>query len=61
MTASKKPTLPKNRPTKKSIRTHLTLGDTLQQRASAYSAKSGLSIPALLRNGLDALLKQNNF
>jgi len=42
-------------------RVNLTLGPKLSSRAIAYSEKSGIKITALLRNGLDLLLKQNNF
>lgn len=52
---------PINRPQKKSIVKNLVLGDKLNERALAYSEKSGLKVTALLRNGLDLLLKQNNF
>jgi len=60
----KKVTTPKTpiiKPTQTNNRTNLTLGKKLRERALNYSDFSGLSIPALLRNGLDMLLKQNNF
>lgn len=40
---------------------HLTIGEKLTQRALSYSEKTGLSMPEILRNSLDLLLKQNNF
>jgi len=61
MAATKKPLTPVKATPPKSARIHLTLGEKLQNRVLSYSDKTGLSVPALLRNGLDLLLKQNNF
>lgn len=58
MAATKKPT-PGNRPKSKPY--NVSLKETLNKRALAYSEKTGFGVPALLRNGLDLLLKQNNF
>lgn len=46
---------------KKSTVKNTSLGEKLYERASAYSEKTGIKITALLRNGLDMLLKQNNY
>lgn len=61
MANTKESNYPKIKPTKKNRRTNLTLDGKLRERAFAYSEKSGLTVTALLRNGLDLLLKQNNF
>ena len=48
-------------PPVKSKSINLRLSSTLQQRAERYADVSGLKITALLRNGLDELLKKLNF
>lgn len=61
MAIVKASSVPKAKQQPKNERTNLTLRGKLRERALAYSDKTGFSIPALLRNGLDLLLKQNNF
>lgn len=57
----KKTLKPSNKPNTKYNIATISYSDKLKERASAYSDKTGISIPALFRNGLDLLLKQNNF
>lgn len=45
----------------KSKSVNLRLLPTLHERGMKYAQFSGLSITALLRNGLDELLRKNNF
>lgn len=39
----------------------LQINKTLYERAVSYAAKSGITVTQQLRNGLDELLKKNNF
>lgn len=45
----------------KSKSINLRLTPKLQERALLYSDFTGIKITALLRNGLDELLKKNNY